>query len=163
MEGKKFGPDATAYQVVTNIVAGVLENNLKGDASSEIVAIREGQGGKAPPKQGKFDPGDDPEKQQLLAYKSRPLNGIWATAPYLHNGAVPTLYDLLLPADQRPTSFWVGRRELDVKRVGITTAKVEGLTELDTSLPGNSNAGHEYGADLSEADRWALVEYLKSL
>ena len=53
------------------------------------------------------------------ARKGRALNGIWATAPYLHNGSVPTLYDLLLPAADRPKKFRVGSRELDVKKVGL--------------------------------------------
>ncbi|MEE4277884.1 MAG: di-heme-cytochrome C peroxidase [Halieaceae bacterium] len=52
-------------------------------------------------------------------YKARPLNGIWATAPYLHNGSVPTLYDLLLPPDERPRQFRVGCREFDPTRVGF--------------------------------------------
>ena len=113
----------------------------------------------------------------LKAYKGRPLNGIWATGPYLHNGSVPTLYHLLLPAAQRPKSFMVGSRELDVEKVGF---RFEGYgdesTRFDTSLPANSNLGHEYGTHdtmdangnllqkaLTEEDRWALIEYLKSL
>lgn len=117
----------------------------------------------------------------LLAYKGRPLNGIWATAPYLHNGSVPTLYDLLLPATSndpeqkvRPQSFIVGSRKLDVKKVGFETQGYNGFT-LDTTLPGNSNLGHEYGtsprvlasgdviAPLTDTERWELVEYLKTL
>ena len=56
-----------------------------------------------------------------LAYKGRPLTGIWATAPYLHNGSVPTLYDLLLPPDSRPRSFKLGTREFDPDKVGFVT------------------------------------------
>lgn len=52
-------------------------------------------------------------------YKARPLNGIWATAPYLHNGSVPTLHDLLLPPQQRPKTFRVGCREYDPDKVGF--------------------------------------------
>jgi mono/diheme cytochrome c family protein len=100
-----------------------------------------------------------------LAYKARPLNGIWATGPYLHNGSVPNLYQLLLPSDQRSTSFMVGSREFDPKHVGFR-ADV-GSFRFDTSLPGNSNKGHEggsYGTDrLTEEERWQLVEYLKTL
>jgi hypothetical protein len=109
----------------------------------------------------------------LLAYKGRPLNGIWATAPYLHNGSVPTLYDLLLPASPkpddpkdmvyRPKTFIVGSRELDTKKVGFKSAGYPGFL-FDTSVPGNSNAGHDYGnRKLSEQDRLDLVEFMKSL
>jgi len=118
----------------------------------------------------------------LEAYKGRSLNGIWATAPYLHNGSVPTLYDLLLPArrdgdpegEYRPIKFVVGSRELDPAKVGFVSAGYEGF-EFDTTLPGNSNAGHEYGTihdiglkernlePMTNEDRLDLVEYMKSL
>jgi len=58
-----------------------------------------------------------------LGYASRPLNGILATAPYLHNGSVPTLYDLLLPPENRPREFYVGTRQFDPERVGYVTDK----------------------------------------
>jgi hypothetical protein len=98
-----------------------------------------------------------------LAYRARPLDGIWTTAPYLHNGSVPSLYQLLLPASKRIARFPVGSRELDPVDVGFSIAPVEGAFEFDTSLPGNRNTGHEYGTQLSEDDRRALVEFLKSL
>ena len=98
----------------------------------------------------------------LRAYKARPLNGIWASSPYLHNGSVPTLYDLLRPAAERPVRFAVGRWEFDPKKVG-DVSEGESPWGLDTSVDGNRNSGHDYGTTLSEADRWALVEYLKSL
>jgi len=113
--------------------------------------------------------------ESLLAYKGRSLNGIWATAPYLHNGSVPTLYDLLLPAsaesgdqagmEYRPTKFQVGSRELDVTKVGFRHGEKEYDGFLfDTKAPANSNAGHEYGTrKMSVEERWDLVEYLKSL
>ena len=101
-----------------------------------------------------------------FAYKARPLDGIWATAPYLHNGSVPTLYDLLLPPAQRPASFNVGTREYDPVRVGYRTgadAAGNGFT-FSASGNGNSNEGHEYGVGrLTEAQRLALLEYLKTL
>lgn len=97
----------------------------------------------------------------LSSYKSRPLDGIWATAPFLHNGSVPNLYQLLLPAAQRDKTFKVGSFKYDARHVGYVTD--EGGTTFDTTRLGNSNAGHEYGASLSDEDRWALIEYLKSL
>ncbi len=102
----------------------------------------------------------------LLAYKARPLAGIWATAPYLHNGSVPTLWDLLLPPAERPTTFMVGTREYDPVRVGYRTgADAPGNRfAFDTAPLGNRNVGHDYGNDrLSEDDRRAIVEYLKTL
>lgn len=117
----------------------------------------------------------------LSAYKGRALNGVWATAPYLHNGSVPTLYDLLLPAacppgdkdaECRPATFQVGSREFDPVKVGIKTEGYAGFT-YDTRLPGNSNVGHEYGTaasvkdgttlpPLSKEDRLDLLDYLKA-
>lgn len=108
----------------------------------------------------------------LLAYKARPLDGIWATAPYLHNGSVPTLYDLLLPAKRRPREFVTGNHEFDPVRVGYVLQKPDNGSSFDfkttdddgNAIDGNSNAGHEYGVEkLSDEDRWALVEYLKTL
>jgi mono/diheme cytochrome c family protein len=96
-------------------------------------------------------------------YTARSLVSVWATAPYLHNGSVPTLYDLLLPAAQRPKKFPLGQRDYDPKKLGYTTDVAKPRFIFDTSLPGNSNAGHEYGTRLSEEDRWALLEYLKSI
>jgi len=141
-------------------------------------------------KSGNYTPDTtDAPFSSLLAYKGRALDGIWATAPYLHNGSVPTLYDLLLPAGPandkkdkngkeiadppgtvyRPKRFMVGSRELDPVKVGFKSnpddyhGAVPGFL-FDTSLPGNSNAGHDYGTrGLSEQDRMDLVEYLKTL
>ncbi|HED33128.1 MAG TPA: ribonuclease E [Gammaproteobacteria bacterium] len=119
----------------------------------------------------------------LEAYKARSLNGIWATAPYLHNGSVPTLYDLLLPKKKkgdhdagkyRPDDFLTGGREFDPVKVGIKYRDVEG-ERFTTSRLGDYNSGHEYGAScktqadcqkfpvLTPEQRNELVEYLKSL
>lgn len=102
----------------------------------------------------------------LFAYKARPLDGIWATAPYLHNGSVPTLFDLLLPAAQRPASFNMGTREYDPVRVGYRTeADAPGNSFLFlASGPGNSNEGHDYNVgQLTDEERRALVEFMKTL
>jgi mono/diheme cytochrome c family protein len=96
-------------------------------------------------------------------YLARPLTGVWATAPYLHNGSVPTLWDLLHP-DQRPKKFATGGTEYDPAKVGYTTTGT-GWT-FDTSQPGNSNIGHigdKYGSNLSEEQKAALLEYLKTI
>jgi mono/diheme cytochrome c family protein len=97
------------------------------------------------------------------AWQSRPLSGIWATAPYLHNGSVPTLYDLLRPASERPDSFIVGNPEYDPVKLGYVSAPAAGrpLFVFRTSRTGNGNGGHEYGTELGEDERMALLEYLK--
>ena len=94
-------------------------------------------------------------------YEARPLNGIWATAPFLHNGSVPTLDALLRKAGKRPPTFSVGSRQFDTKKIGVLD--VPGFPKHDTTLPGNSNIGHEFGSELSEEERSQLVEYLKSI
>lgn len=97
-------------------------------------------------------------------YQSRLLSGIWSTAPYLHNGSVPSLYDLLLPVAQRPTSFQLGSRQYDPEKVGYVQEATDGTTfTFESSSTGGSNAGHEYGTELSDEERRALVEYLKTL
>ncbi len=102
-------------------------------------------------------------------YIAQPLNGIWLTGPYLHNGSVPTLMDLLRPAPERPKAFIRGRKELDFKRGGYASPSCvpENFTGkgfcYDTSLRGNSNQGHEYGTNLTDDERRALVHYLLSL
>jgi hypothetical protein len=112
-------------------------------------------------------------------YKARPLNGIWATAPYLHNGSVPNLYELLLPPSQRSTSFVLGSRAFDPVRVGFALDQPTTATAYtpfvfkagpmsDPQLRGNWNSGHEYlttptGVPFTEAQRWELVEYMKTL
>jgi hypothetical protein len=99
-------------------------------------------------------------------YVSVPLDGLWLRAPYLHNGSVPSLTDLLLPQSERPTSFWRGNDLYDPERVGFITSwpgEERNGTYFDTSLPGNSNAGHLYGTTLSADMKRALVEFLKTL
>ena len=102
------------------------------------------------------------------SYLARPLKGIWATAPYLHNGSVPTLYDLLHP-DQRPARFAVGNREFDPVKIGYRSdldATGPNIWVFDTSQPGNSNIGHagdRFGTTLPEDQKAALLEYLKKI
>ena len=99
------------------------------------------------------------------AYESRVLYGIWATAPYLHNGSVPSLWELMLPAKDRTPSFMVGSRVFDPKHVGYVTDRSpfkDGMFTVDpANANGNGNQGHEYGVNLSPEERWAIVEYLK--
>jgi hypothetical protein len=113
-----------------------------------------------------------------LAYKSRPLNGIWATAPYLHNGSVRNLYQLLSPVAARDVRFHLGSKEFDPVNVGYVNKQLPGGFVMDTKLDGNHNTGHEFrdtkpgegdpvkgvlGPALTHDERMALIEYLKSL
>lgn len=99
-------------------------------------------------------------------YLARPLNGVWATSPYLHNGSVPTLDDLLHP-DRRPARFAVGNREFDPVKIGYRSdldAAGPNVWVYDTAQPGNSNIGHSgdaFGTTLPEDQKSALIEYLK--
>jgi mono/diheme cytochrome c family protein len=125
--------------------------------------------------------------QQIAGYKPRPLEGVWATAPFLHNGSVPTLYQMLLPPAQRDKRFFVGRREYDPVHVGyVTQPGADGEDAgfwLDTGIEGNHNTGHAFSADaatwakhladhrplpdgvigpeLNDDERYELIEYLK--
>jgi hypothetical protein len=107
-------------------------------------------------------------------YKARPLNGIWAAAPYLHNGSVPSLFELIASKEQRGKPvYWLGTKRFDPVKVGYEQGELEGGTKFDYALPGNSNEGHWFqegargkgviGPALTDSERWALVEYLKSL
>lgn len=100
-------------------------------------------------------------------YANMPLDGIWLRAPYLHNGSVPTLRDLLEPPDKRPKEFYRGYNVFDQKNVGfVSNVASEGNQQFfrfDTSLPGNNNSGHVYGTNLSAEEKDALVEYMKRL
>ena len=99
-------------------------------------------------------------------YKARPLNGIWATGPFLHNGSVPTLAELLKTDTERVKEFYVGSWTLDTVNVGITNVPEEGGVKhflFKTTLKGNSNAGHNFGTDLTAQQKKQLIEYVKTL
>ena len=82
--------------------------------------------------------------QAGAGYKARPLNGIWATAPFLHNGSVPNLYALLSPVAERPAIFSLGQREFDPIKVGYLSQPNASVSQVDTRQPGNLNTGHEF-------------------
>jgi hypothetical protein len=105
--------------------------------------------------------GADFEQQSKLgAFKARSLEGIWATAPFLHNGSVRTLAELLKPVERREATFKIGAKDFDKDAVGYQS---EGRFVFNTAQTGNSNAGHKWGTDLDETKKLALIEYLKSL
>lgn len=104
-----------------------------------------------------------PTVAQLTTYKARPLNGVAFTAPYLHNGSVASMYELLLPPAERLVKFYVGSKRFDPVELGFSTEKAPNTVLLDTAALGNGNSGHEFGTDLSHKDRMALIEYIKTL
>lgn len=182
--GKKFGPTSPAITIAVNGVVGLVLNR-------PITAIRSG----LKPTKGRCDvilaseaqeeadsETDSIDIEQImkeyiaerakksddgLKYKARPMNGIWATAPYLHNGSVPNLYELLKPPADRANEFHVGSREFDAQNVGYRTDQGPSVFRVKGEdgkvQPGNDNAGHDYGTQMSDEERWALVEYMKSL
>jgi cytochrome c5 len=107
--------------------------------------------------------------RKTFGYANMPLDGLWLRAPYLHNGSVPNLRSLLDPASARPTKFYRGDDVYDQERVGFRSTESGNDNRryflFDTTIVGNSNAGHEgasYGTELAAADKDALVEYLKT-
>ncbi len=111
--------------------------------------------------------------REKVAYKARPLAGVWATAPFLHNGSVPSIYQLLSPQDERATTFYKGTLEYDPRHLGYRTEPFTNGFLFDTRISGNHNSGHEFRAGargngvigrlLQPEERWALLEYLKVL
>jgi hypothetical protein len=94
------------------------------------------------------------------------LDGIWLRAPYLHNGSVPTLRDMLKPVAERPKVFYRGYDVYDPVEVGFITQGPEAEragTKFDVSERASGNHGHEFGTDLPAAEKNALIEYLKTL
>ncbi|MEQ1744761.1 MAG: hypothetical protein ABMA02_05005 [Saprospiraceae bacterium] len=107
------------------------------------------------------------EMQATAGYIAPPLDGVWATAPYLHNGSVPTVEDLL-NSKQRP-AYWkrtFDNSDYDPAKLGwhySVTDKQADKETYDTTLPGYSNSGHRFGDSLSAEERRAVIEYLKTL
>lgn len=152
-------PDEPEAKAIYTVVAGVMQRYYQ-------------QHGTPPAQQVSWSSQRANYWRATRAYPARPLAGIWATAPFLHNGSVPNLYELLLPANERSATFYLGDLEFDPVRVGYQTGRFYGGFQFDVSQPGNSNAGHEFrdekgkgriGRLLTEAERWELVEYLKAL
>jgi len=120
---------------------------------------------------------DDFTARASAGYQAPPLDGIWATAPYLHNGSVPTVYPLL-NSKTRPRiftrSYRTEKEAYDPVKLGWKVQPLERGPDprlpaserrkvYDTTQPGRSNAGHTFGDDLTEEERLAVIEYLKTL
>jgi cytochrome c peroxidase len=147
-------PDLMAYEVGRYVTDKIVQQWI-GQSPLHVTAANE------------INFGRPNEFRAPLGYRARPLNGIWSTAPYLHNGSVPSLYELLLPAERRSKTFYVGIWEFNPRTVGFDTVNAATdtwvLKAFDTTTMGNSNSGHEYGTELQDSDRWDLIEYLKTL
>ena len=112
-----------------------------------------------------------PDTRERGIYRAKTLKGIWATGPFLHNGSVPSVYDLLLPEEQRPKTFPLGTKEFDPEKLGFVTAGPRLVTPrdmapftYDTRFIGNWNTGHEWWfySDLDHEKRLEIIEFLKT-
>ena len=115
--------------------------------------------------------------QTIRGYQAPPLDGVWATAPYFHNGSVPTIYHVL-NSKARPKlftrSYGTAEEDYDTEKLGLKFTILEQVPDAklpplerrkiyDTTLPGRGNSGHTFGDVLTEAERRAVIEYLKTL
>ena len=146
---QRFDAEAPASTLTVNAAVGARAFHTPPFLSSAVDAIRGAWEGL-------------PTIAELSAYKARPLNGVWATAPYLHNGSILTLWEVIVPKDRKP-KFCVGTALYDSKLGGYMNDCNGRHSELDTTKAGNHNSGHTYGQDLKESQSWALLEYLKTL
>jgi hypothetical protein len=151
--GDVIGKDTTGLPTLVNATVG----SLLYDLETTLKAANHSQ----------FKGFAPPVPQPIEVYKARPLNGIWATAPFLHNGSVPNLWEMLLPVADRSKTFQVGSREYDPKVVGFITRQTETPDfkpfTLDTKHQGNRNTGHTYGTELNDTAKWEILEYMKTL
>lgn len=181
---RPMAAEAPAFDVLAMTVLGAIvqhstgfvneiEKELIGKALGDGVAGHERIGNRFAPLTEAFPVSDGNTPHPLTkqtegcAFEARVLEGIWAAAPYLHNGSVPTLADLLEKPAKRPGSYMPGP-VYDVQRVGIAReqtafAHVIVTPGCDAKSSGSSRCGHDFGTDLSAADKRALLEYLKSL
>jgi mono/diheme cytochrome c family protein len=105
-------------------------------------------------------------EETMVGYVAVHLDGVWLRAPYLHNGSVPTLRDLLEPPERRPALFYRGYTVYDYANVGFVSTGPEAERagfRYDITVRGNGNRGHVYGTDLTPEEKAALLEYLKTL
>ena len=121
------------------------------DGFNKFLAELEAQGYQAPKEFGVRSTGK---------YWAATLSGVWARLPYLHNGSVRTMQQLLTSPNERAKTFHRGSRVYDTAALGYAS---EGPYRFDTRASGNGNGGHAFGADLPAADKRDLLEFLKTL
>jgi hypothetical protein len=171
LEGRKkvpsgtFDDRATGMEILGHVLAGVFAGQLGHQDRAAPTSTA------APPPAPPPPALDAPQK----GYKARSLNGIWATAPYLHNGSVPNLAELL--SEQRVPGFWIssnrfdhqkkefhpGSNRFNPRKVGLDTEQSDGAFWFDTTKDGNKNTGHPFGTTLSAEEKGWLIEFLKTL
>ena len=173
-----FGEESTAFKILSNLVVGSIIQKVilkvpQGTGPLGVEAAAAQPQPEAPSHavraaadaelRGAFNAPVAGEAK----YAARVMQGIWAAAPYLHNGSVPTLADLLEPAAKRPSRFAVGPK-YDLDAVGLARQQAPGAFQLQTTdcsdrNSGNSRCGHEFGTGLKPDEKKALLEYLKKL
>lgn len=155
----KFGQDAVDERGMT--LAWIYRAFIVGAQIREEFAER----GLSPQQQAAVTNCLDPNVfQAQVGMKARTLEGAFLSAPFLHNGSVESMAELLEPASKRKRQFYLGCRNYDLETLGYHCAgSDEGASLFDTRLEGNSNEGHEYGVDLSATEKAALLEFLKSI
>jgi len=121
------------------------------DGFNKFLADLEAEGYEAPKQFGVRSTGK---------YWAATLSGVWARSPYLHNGSVRTMAQLLTSPNERAKTFKRGSREFDDVDLGYTD---DGAYVFDTNASGNANSGHDYGTKLSPEQKRDLIEYLKTL
>ena len=182
--GSKLGETSTAFELLGLSVANAIiqhattlrhENAFEQEAfalGADAIDDAEAFFGKFEDLEKAFPKGKDvmslaETAHQSCKYEARVLDGIWAAAPYLHNGSVPTLTELLKKPSERAASFVPGPN-YDIEAVGLSTEQTKfdqtiNATGCDNLASGNSRCGHDYGTTLSPDQKRALIEYLKSI
>lgn len=191
--GTALGATDTAFNVLaTSVIGAIIQDyttsrgtTMQLSATADSRSLEDSLPDELKPLQGAFPSGDAAALRTLAlgaapaeappagqptsgcAYESRVLQGIWAAAPYLHNGSVQSLAELLKPASERAASFPLGPA-YDIEAVGLAAEQtrfgyVLETTGCDDLSSGNSRCGHEYGTDLSDTEKRQLLEYLKTL
>ena len=176
--GTPLPAEAPAFDVLaTSVLNSILQHTLGFFSEEALESVGEDAGLVLPHEvqylQGAFDRMVGEQMQESnaggasCAYEARVMQGIWAAAPYLHNGSVRSLEDLLKPAGERAKSFRIGPA-YDIESVGLAaeqtvfdyTLETTGCDQINS---GSSNCGHEFGTSLPADEKRALLEYLKSL
>jgi hypothetical protein len=170
--------DLAISVLTTSVLGSIIQNYVPFTATAQEAQTKQLERFRLPPAlqdlKGAFHlPGQPSPRSKQSApttqyvFEARVMEGIWAAAPYLHNGSIPTLYDLLLPADQRPKAFKIGPA-YDKVNVGLAIEQTKFDYTLDTTdcsdrNSGSSRCGHEFGTQLPPEEKKALLEYLKTL
>ena len=165
---KPFG--IAAFEIVKKVKAAYYaEHNIPADVQAQWESLE--TRGRAVSRAPLLEYQRFPDTRDRGVYRAKTLKGIWATAPFLHNGSVPTVFDLLHLAPQRPTTFKLGTKEYDPVKLGYVTDGARFLTPprmqpftYDTRRTGNWNTGHEWWfyADLDDEMRYDIIEFLKT-